>query len=184
MGMREAQGYEFLRRILDAARDAMPTGMVLILKGDGDGGEERLEVYCKLVTEEGLEVLELINTTALAHIKAKYGAAELPGGLAGADPDYHQLALRTVKYVYEAVGDKVDIIATGGVNGPEPAIAMIRFGASAVGVNTAIRKHGLSVINRTNNGVAEIIHQRHPWASQLSEIVGIDTQRGPKLSQF
>src|SRR5439155_15408209 len=105
--------------------------------GDGDGGEPRLEMYCNLVDRAGIDILGLINSTALPHIKAKYGAENLPGGLAGADPDYRQLALDAVKYVYEAAGDKVDIVGMGGINSADTALNMIKHGASAVAVNTA-----------------------------------------------
>lgn len=189
-GMREAQeagsrGDQFLTRVVYAARLAVAHSerqVPIIVKGDGDGGEERLEMYCKWVEwrEDAFDALELINTTALPHIKARYGLEQLPGGLAGADTEYQQMALDAVKYVYEAVGDRTDIIATGGCNTPEQALKMIEHGGSAIGVNTIIRKLGLRAPRLLEGGLLKLITKEYPEATRLDQVVGVGTARGPK----
>jgi len=190
-GMREAQSGgskddEFIMRIAAAARDEVSRVdryVPIIFKGDGDGGEARLEYYCKWVEwrEEYLDAFELINTTALPHIKARYGMTpEIPGGLAGADAEYQQLALDAVKYVYEAVGDRVDIIATGGCDSGEQALKMLEHGGSAIGVNTAIRSLGLRMPRVIERDLLGLIAQKYPDADALDQVVGADTRRGPK----
>ncbi len=189
-GMREAQaagsrGDQFLTRVVYAARQAVSQAdrsMPIIVKGDGDGGEERLEMYCKWVEwrEDAFDALELINTTALPHIKARYGVDQLPGGLAGADPEYQQMALDATRYVYQAVGDRTDIIATGGCNSSAQALKMLENGASAIGVNTVVRTLGLRAPRILENGLLDLLIKKYPQATRLDQIIGTDTTRGPK----
>jgi dihydroorotate dehydrogenase len=179
LGMRAGQTYQLLYDIIRASQDAASLvtddELSFILKGDGDGGEERLDMYCALAHATGIH-LELINTTGLAHIKVKYGASGLPGGLSGADPDYQALRDQVIRYVYENVGDKVSIIGSGGINSPEQAMAAIGAGASAVSVNTAIRTHGLRTIKNIEGGVPQLLAP----GQTLAQHIGSDTNRGPK----
>src|SRR6185312_3848727 len=155
----------------------------LIYKGDADGREERLEYYCKWAQyREGLiDAFELINTTALPHIKTRYNAASLPGGLAGADQEYQQMALDAVRFVYEAVGDKVDIIYTGGANSGDQVLLGLENGGSAAGVNTAIRTFGIAAPRLFERRILQLIKQKYPDATSLGHIIGAATQRGPKV---
>ena len=186
VGMRASQADEFILRIAAAARTAVSAVdryIPIIFKGDGDGGEERLEYYCKWAQwrEEYLDAFELINTTALPHIKARYGMGpEMPGGLAGADAEYQQMALDAVKYVYEAVGDRVDIIATGGCDSGQQALKMVENGASAIGINTAIRRLGLGAPRTIERDLLNLINKQHSAASSLDQVIGTTTSRGPK----
>jgi dihydroorotate dehydrogenase len=179
LGMRSAQAYEFLYRCIMTAREAAPN-VPLSYKGDGDGGEERLDMYARLAEATNLDYFELINTTALERIKAKYGAEKLPGGLAGADPDYQQLALNAIRYIYEAVGDKVDIIGMGGVNSPDQAFKMIKAGASAIGINTGVRQLGIRAVSILEIGLCNKL-DGYPVGTRLENIVGSDTTRGSKV---
>lgn len=179
LGMRDAQdAEEFTYTNIMAAKEVIGDDLPLSFKGDGDGGEERLEMYCRLVERTGLDIIGLINTTSLERIKARYGAADLPGGLAGADPEYQQLALDSVRYVYEAVGDKVDIVGMGGINSPERALRMIKAGASAVGINTAVRRLGPRAMSKIENGL--LADPTVQAVGSINELIGADTERGPK----
>jgi dihydroorotate dehydrogenase len=186
-GMRAAQdaGDRFLLSVVYAAKTEMQRlGRIvpIIFKGDGDGGEERLEMYCKWAEyrEEAIDAFELINTTALPHIKARYGAEVLPGGLAGADEEYQQMALDAVRYVYEAVGDRMDIIATGGCNSGEQAFKFIKAGASAVGINTGIRQLGIRAPRIIEKDLLSLIKADYSDAPSLDRVIGADTRRGAK----
>jgi dihydroorotate dehydrogenase len=185
-GMRRGQAVpDFINRITAAARNvAHHEGryIPIIYKGDGDGGEERLEFYCSLAEfrELDFDAFELINTTALPHIKACYGVEDIPGGLAGTDPEYQEMVLKAVRYVYEHVGNRFDIIGTGGVDSPQQALKMIEAGASAIGINTAVRKLGLGVMRFVEGGLLNEIDQKYPQVTALNEIVGTSTKRGAK----
>lgn len=159
LGMRDAQAYEFLRNIIvasmEAGSNATARDIPYILKGDGDGGDTRLDTYIRLAEETGVH-LELINTTGREEIKAKYGAEHTPGGLAGADPDYQDLAITAIRYVAEAVDGKVDIIGTGGVNNGAQADKMLKAGAKAIGINTAMRELGVKAVRQIERELIEL----------------------------
>jgi dihydroorotate dehydrogenase len=184
-GMRDAQTEAFLYEIIMRAMEAA-NGKPLDLKGDGDGGEQRLETYCELIDSTGLPIISLINTTALENIKAKYGAANKPGGLSGGDPEYQQMAVDAVRFVYEAKGDKVDINAHGGIAGPqanEQAIRLIRAGGSSLGKVTDIPRHLLRTITTTDRAVQAELDSEQAKTGKvvyLEDIIGADTRRGPK----
>ena len=179
LGMRDAQdAEEFTYANVMAANETIDGSMPLSFKGDGDGGEERLEMYCRLVERTGLGILSLINSTALERIKVKYMAADMPGGLAGSDPEYQQLALDSVRYLYEGVGDRVDIIGMGGVDSADQAVRMFKAGASAIGVNTAIRKLGLRTMRVINGGLS--VHREVQAVDLLDQLIGSGTSRCPK----
>ncbi|HZM63811.1 MAG TPA: hypothetical protein VFB59_01615 [Candidatus Saccharimonadales bacterium] len=160
-GMRDAQdNYKFMYTVTARAQEAIAEhskqDIPLIYKGDGDGGKDRLDMYIRLAQETGV-ALELINTTSDPNTKAKYGADTLGGGLAGADSDYHDLALRSVHYVHKQTHGEVPIIGVGGVNTPERALAMICAGANAIGVNTAVRSLGFGTFTSLENGLLELM---------------------------
>lgn len=179
MGMRDAQAHDFLYEAIMASREIIGDSVPLGFKGDGDGGEERLEMYCRLAQEAELDYLELINTTARTDIKAKYNASALPGGLAGADPDYQDMAASAVKYVYEAIGDKTDIIGMGGVNNAERALVLIRNGASSVGINTGVRELGARAVTTIEIGISRELDNL-PDSQGIEDIIGIGSARGAK----
>lgn len=181
LGMRDAQAYEFLYRIIVTALDTIASStnrkVPLILKGDADGGKDRLDMYCRLAVETGI-VLELINTTNLKKIKAKYKAEHIRGGLAGADPDYQQMAIDAIAYVYEETG--AEIIGMGGVDSGTQALKLLKVGASAIGINSAVRQYGPAVMNKVEWELSELLDREVPRVVKLADIIGIDTKRGPK----
>jgi len=83
------------------------------------------------------------------------------------------MALKAVGYAYEQVGDKVDIIGVGGIDTPMRAYAMIEAGASAVGINTAIRKLGLGAFRYVGDGLAGTLYHDQ----SLTDIIGAAHRR-------
>ncbi len=131
-GLREAGVLNEALNAVAYTIKAIDSDMTLIYKGDGDGGEERLNIYAQMIEMQGehyVDALELINTTRSPDILACYGIPRnLEGGVAGNDEAYKKLALEAIRYVYERVGSVVDIIGTGG--GANQAFEMIEAGAS------------------------------------------------------
>lgn len=117
-------------------------------------------MYCRLAEELGVH-LELINTTGLVRIKEKYGASEMPGGLAGADPEYQQMAINAVTYAHEAVEHKVGIIGVGGINNGQQALKMKQAGANLLSVNTAVRERGVRVLRLIERELIEETLRRY-----------------------
>lgn len=182
LGMRDAQEqYDFIYGCVSAAREATITSdrrVPLAYKGDGDGGNHRLDMYCRLIEETEIDIIGLINSTALPHIKRKYGVEGLPGGLAGADLEYQAMALNAVKYVYEAVGDKVAIDGMGGINGPEQNVAMLQVGASKTSIVSSLqqnRQHAFTLLKKGLSGYLD----KHPKVRTVRQLIGSGTERRP-----
>jgi dihydroorotate dehydrogenase len=188
LGMREAQQYELLYEIVSAIRDAIAVSdrdIPIVFKGDADGGEERLDMYCRLTQALGIEIIELINTTALPNIKSRYGLENRPGGLAGADAEYRKMALDSVSYVYNAIGDKTDIIGVGGIGVGEvwtPPLQMIRAGASAVSVNSYVRSSFPGTTRVIKKNMLDELSNSAPGFNTVAQVIGIDTKRGRKIA--
>lgn len=178
---------QFILRVAAAVRNVASTSnrhIPIIFKGHGDLGERQWEYYCRWAEyrEDYFDAFELINTTRLPHIWAKYGINpdSLGGGLAGADPDYQQLALDATTYVYEAIGDRFDIITTGGINSGPQLVKALESGGSAGGINSAIPKLGLGAMKLIERDALALLKQKYPKATSLDQIIGIATSRGPK----
>lgn len=183
-GMREAQDQaDFINSSMGAAREA--TELPLEYKADGDGGTARLDVVVEAAIANELNIIALINSTALAAIKAKYGAADMPGGLAGGDRQYMDLAVDSVRYVYEAAGGQLDVHGLGGVGyGESPswqALRLLKGGASAVSVVTGIRPLKHRSARTVERGILKELDDNYPKVTNLGQIVGIDTKRGSKI---
>jgi dihydroorotate dehydrogenase len=180
LGMRTAQDeWDFIYPIVMAAREATPDNLPLSYKGDGDGGEARLDMYCRLAETGALQTIDLINSTTLTEIKEKYGAQDLPGGLAGADSDYQDMALDSVRYVYENVGRLVDIMGMGGVNSGDRAYKLLEAGASAIGINTAVRQLGARAVTSIEARLHELLDYGGS-PHNVRDLVGDATERGAK----
>jgi dihydroorotate dehydrogenase len=158
-GMRNAQDdYGFMLRTVRAARET--TDLPLVYKGDGDGGEERLDSYCRLYEDTGLDGFEFINTTGLISIKKRYHAEGEAGGLAGADKEYQQMALDSVRYVRRQLGPNVIINGMGGINSGAAAADMLEAGATMYSVNTYVREGGLRTFTGLSRGLVEQMDAR------------------------
>ena len=180
-GMRASQDEEeFVYRNVMAAKEVIGDKMPLGYKGDGDGGEERLELYCRVAQRTGLDWLSLINATGRPDIKERYGLSPSVGSLAGSDPEYQQMAVDSVAFVYEAIGDQIDIVAMGGAD-PEQAIRLIKAGGSAVGRLSGVRVDGLQAMSKVDRAVLEYMQKSN--IASLTDLVGTDTRRGAKKTK-
>ncbi len=180
--MRNAQDDpDFVRRNVEAAKDAAPDGMEIIYKGDGDGGERRLDIYCGLIEEFDV-IMELINSTGKSSIKEKYGAGHLRGALAGGDEEFQQMAEDAVRYVYEATGGNIIGVGGVGVGRPGQALRLVRAGASALAVNTGVRKRKARIMTSTEKEIITHLDTLPAGQDTLEHLIGVDTKRGPKVA--
>ena len=178
---------EFVRRIINAIREVTASSdryIPIIFKGHGDLGERQWEYYCNWATynEDYFDAFELINTTRKPEIWAKHGLDpdKVIGGLAGSDPDFQQLALDATRYVYEAIGDRFDIITNGGIDSGRQLVLALENGGSAVGINSAIPKLGLGAMKLIEREGLAILKRKYPEATSLDQIIGIATARKAK----
>ncbi len=170
---------DFVRRNVEAAKTAAPD-LDIIYKGDGDGGERRLDIYCDLITEFDV-IMELINSTGKQHIKDRYNAGHLRGALAGGDREFQQMSEDAVRYVYEATGG--DIIGVGGIGVGEAgqALRLIQAGASALGVNTGVKKRFPRIMTSTEREIIAHLNTLPPGEDTLQHVIGTNTSRGSKI---
>lgn len=123
-----------------------------------------------------------VNTTTSEDIRRAYGErwAREAGGLSGADPRFHRMAVQKAQYIYEQAGDKLEVIGVGGVGDRHSALDMLGAGASIVQVVTAIRPSKGKVAARINRGLREYMGRE--GVSSIKELIGVDTKRGVKAA--
>lgn len=179
-GLRELQAKDSLRRMIHSGRSGTLESKPLFIKIDGERTPDQLDDIIEVAVEEGVDGVAAINSYGGSDLKAKYGErwAQEPGGLSGADPDYRQCATDTVKYIYEAAGDKLDIVGVGGVDSVWAALEKIKAGASAVQVVTAMRPSWGRVAANINRDLLNHIHLDD--MKTVKQYIGLDTIRGPK----
>lgn len=125
------------RRLLKAIRTE--TDAFIIAKLGIESGF--VEEMARIVSSEGWDGVTVINTIRGLMVNSE-GQTVL-GGLSG--PALYPIALRAVYEVRKALPD-IYIIASGGVYAPEQVREMLRFGANAVSVGSALF-HDESVLN-------------------------------------
>jgi dihydroorotate dehydrogenase len=181
--LRMLQGKGFLRDILQESNEKMESlggRKPSLIKIDAERTPSELDDMIEVALEEGAAGFVACNTYMGSDLKAAYGErwAHEAGGLSGDDPRYRALANRTIRYIYEQAGDKLEIIGAGGVKDTATAVKKIENGASAVQVLTAIRSTKGRVAGNINRGLLVAMRQR--GVSNVSELVGTSTDRGVK----
>lgn len=160
-GLRALQSVERLRPLLTSVRaalsrvkpDAPPP---LLVKIAPDLSDEALDEISDLALELGLAGIIATNTTISreelatpARIVQAFGA----GGLSGAPLRLRSLAV--LKRLRRRVGDRLVLIAAGGIETADDAWERIRAGATLVQVYTAFVYEGPTLANRMGRGLLE-----------------------------
>jgi dihydroorotate dehydrogenase (NAD+) catalytic subunit len=117
----------------------------------------------RLVEEAGAEAITAVNTMPAMLIDTATGRPSLTnrtGGLSG--PALKPIALRCVYEISRAVS--IPVIGTGGVATALDAVEMLMAGATAVGVGTAIDRHGPRVLGRIGSELDDYL-AAHGYAS-------------------
>ena len=78
----------------------------------------------------GVRIVNYGNTRRIVEPRLSQGA----GGLSG--PEIYETTRANVARTRARFGDELDIIATGGVDTPDKALAVLREGATAIGIFT------------------------------------------------
>src|SRR3989442_3480966 len=111
--------------MLEAVRAA--TDKPLILKLSPDFAETNERDIIPAALEAGIRVVNYGNARRIEEPRLSQGA----GGLSG--PEIFPATLEHLRATRKRFGDSFDIIATGGVDTPEKALALLDEGATAVG---------------------------------------------------
>jgi dihydroorotate dehydrogenase len=136
-GLRDLQATDRLRPVLVAVRSALDTVSVsrvpLLVKIAPDLADADVDAVADLALELGLDGIIATNTTVsregLASPAAEVAAAGA-GGLSG--PPLRDRALAVLARLRARAGDRLVLIAVGGIETPEDAWERLRAGATLV----------------------------------------------------
>ena len=108
----------------------------LIIKLSPDFSEANERTIVPLALEHGIRIVNHGNTRRVTEPRLSQGA----GGLSG--PELFPQTLETVRRLRERFGNQLEIIATGGIDSPDKALALLAAGATACGYFTGFITRG------------------------------------------
>jgi dihydroorotate dehydrogenase len=123
-----------LRGLLEAARQASSRPLVLKLSPDFADTNEREIIPAAL--EAGVRIIDYGNTRRVEDRRLSQGV----GGLSG--PEIFPATLANVRRTRARFGDALELIATGGIDAPDKARALLDAGATALGYFTGFITRG------------------------------------------
>jgi dihydroorotate dehydrogenase len=164
-GLRDLQAADRLRPVLAAVRSALdaaagPDGrrVPLLVKIAPDLAEQDVDAVADLAVELGLDGVIATNTTVsrdgLASSAAEVAAAGA-GGLSG--PPLRGRSLAVLRRLRERAGDRLVLIAAGGIETPDDAWERLAAGATLVQAYTAFIYEGPMWPRRMHAGLARRI---------------------------
>jgi dihydroorotate dehydrogenase len=125
---------EELGALLRAVRGATSKPLIVKISPDFADANERTIIPAAL--EAGIGLVNYGNTRRIEEPRLSQGA----GGLSG--PEIFGATLDNVRRTRRLFGDRLQIIATGGVDTPDKALALLDAGATAVGYFTGFITRG------------------------------------------
>ena len=179
-GLRDLQAVEKLRPLLLAVRDAIarvaPSRTCsLLVKIAPDLSDEDVDAVADLALELGLAGIVATNTTIRRDGLAT-PAAEVSqigaGGLSGAPLE--QRSLEVIRRLRARVGERLVLIAAGGIENAEQAWARIKAGATLVQVYTGFIYEGPGFARALARGLRACA-KRDGYA-RVQDAVGVETR--------
>jgi dihydroorotate dehydrogenase len=186
-GLRDLQAVANLRPLLVAVRAALDGAagarrVPLLVKIAPDLADEDVDAVADLALELGLDGIIATNTTVgrdgLASGSADVAAAG-PGGLSGRP--LKGPALRVLRRLRERVGDRLVLVAVGGIETPDDAWERIRAGATLVQGYTGFVYGGPLWPRRVHRGLARRV--RAAGLPSVQAAVGADAADAPHAGQ-
>jgi len=159
-GLRDLQATERLRPVLVAVREALDASVAgrrvpLLVKIAPDLADADVDAVAELALELGLDGIIATNTTisrdGLASSPPEVAAAGA-GGLSG--PPLRDRALAVLVRLRARAGDRLVLIAAGGIETPDDAWARLRAGATLVQAYTGFIYGGPLWPRRMHAGLA------------------------------
>jgi dihydroorotate dehydrogenase len=158
-GLRNLQAADQLRPLIAAVRDATETAgprpVPLLVKIAPDLADEDVDAIADLAVELGLDGIIATNTTVcrgrLASPLAEVAAAGA-GGLSGAP--LKPPALHVLRRLRTRVGDRLVLVASGGIETPEDAWERLEAGATLLQAYTGFIYGGPLWPRRIHRGLA------------------------------
>lgn len=161
-GLRELQEKDALTDIVQAVlqtMDQLGERKPLYVKIAPDLTPTQIDDVIEVVLLNRVTGIIATNTTNSDRIKQKYGVAGEMGGISGDDPEYQRMVVDAIGHIYRETKGKVEIIGSGGVKGGASALRLIREGARAVQVVTAIRSQGPGVLSQISYELNSFMEQ-------------------------
>ncbi len=175
-GLRDLQATERLRPVLVAVREALDAAAAgrrvpLLVKIAPDLADADVDAVADLAVELGLDGIIATNTTisrdGLASPAAEVAAAGA-GGLSG--PPLRARALAVLRRLRARAGDRLVLIAAGGIETPDDAWARLQAGATLVQAYTGFIYGGPLWPRRMHAGLA-----RRARAAGLPSIAAVSS---------
>jgi dihydroorotate dehydrogenase len=123
-----------LRTLMDAARSATTKPLIVKISPDFADVNERHVIPAAL--DAGVRIVNYGNTRRIEDPRLSQGA----GGLSG--PDIFEATLGNLRRTRRVFGDRLEIVATGGVDSPDKALQLLDAGATAIGYFTGFITRG------------------------------------------
>lgn len=156
-GLRELQEKEALRKIFSELQNSNKNNKPILLKIAPDLETSALDDIIALTAEVKIDGLVSSNTTLdrslLNPMNTERAKIIGPGGLSG-----QPLLLKSnevLTYLYQGIGDKLPIIASGGIFKPADAKAKLEAGASLVQVWTGFIYEGPAIVKNILQGLSK-----------------------------
>jgi dihydroorotate dehydrogenase len=185
-GLRDLQSVERLGPLLTAVRETLdrssPSRHVpLLVKIAPDLADADIDAIALMAIERGLDGIIATNTTigrtGLSTDPALVSAMGA-GGLSGAP--LRARSLEVLQRLRARVGDKLVLVAAGGIETPEDAWERIAAGATLVQAYTAFVYEGPLFAHRVHAGLAARLHAEN--VDGIAKIVGRDASPPGPLS--
>jgi dihydroorotate dehydrogenase len=130
------------------------TGKPIIVKLSPDYPEQNRRAIVPAIRDSGIEAVNFGNTRRVTEPRLSQGA----GGLSG--PALFETVRATVAELRHALGPRVGIVATGGIDTPAKALAAIEAGADAVSYLTAFITRGPTLPRRIAEALLQALDVR------------------------
>ncbi|MBM0108415.1 quinone-dependent dihydroorotate dehydrogenase [Steroidobacter sp. S1-65] len=168
--LRQLQQVDQLRPILDALLEARvqltsSTGRALpiLVKVSPDLTSEDFAAIARLVRELRIDGMIATNTTITRDAVKGVKNSEQQGGLSGAP--IRPLALKSIPVLREHLGAQVPLIAAGGIDSGEAAVAALQAGADLIQIYTGLIYRGPRLVKEIVAAVAAFTRSARPAAN-------------------
>lgn len=141
-----------VRALLEGVRRV--TRRPIIVKLSPDYPEQNREAIAPAAAEAGIDVINFGNTRRVAH----EGLSQRAGGLSG--PALFDNVLQTIRDLRRMLGPRTGLIATGGIDAPSKAIAVVEAGADAVSYFTAFITRGPTLPRQIGEALLALLDSR------------------------
>jgi dihydroorotate dehydrogenase len=162
-GLRNLQAVTHLRPLITAVRDALQTtsnGIPLLVKIAPDLADDDIDAIADLAVELGLDGIIATNTTIVRdHLTTNPAGIKAAGagGLSGAP--LKERSLHVLRQLRARVGDRLVLVAAGGIETPGDAWERIQAGATLLQAYTGFVYGGPMWPRRIHHGLASLARQ-------------------------